>query len=146
MLNLTRLLASATAAKTLYHQLQTTLGAPITIDTLLDFLRHWDGIITITYDIDAASVPSHLIEPVSTIVTNAVNDAVRHGGAENIGVSLEVGGDKARLCVTNDGADAPSSGPEGLGHASLDRLAGAGWERTRRDGVTELTVHFSAQS
>ena len=124
---------------------QSRLDTPATINILLDFLSHWDGIITINHTIDDGVVPPHLVEPVTTIVMNAVNDAVRHGGAENIGVSLEDVGDHAVLRVTNDGADATSSGPDGLGHASLDRLAGAGWERTRRDGVTELTVHFSTQ-
>jgi signal transduction histidine kinase len=125
---------------------QPPLDSLATLDDLLDFLSHWDGIITITHSIVKNAIPARLVDPVTTIVMNAVNDAVRHGGAENIGVSFEVVGDRAVLCVTNDGADAPSSGPEGLGHASLDRLAGAGWERTRRDGVTELTVDFSAPS
>ena len=122
---------------------QPPLDSPATLDDLLGFLSHWDGIITINQTIDDGVVPPHLVEPVTTIVMNAVNDAVRHGGAENINVSLEDVGDHAVLRVTNDGADATSSGPDGLGHASLDRLAGAGWERTRRDGVTELTVIFS---
>jgi len=121
---------------------QTTLVAPTTIHTLLDFLRHWDGIITITHSIDKDAVPSHLIEPITTIVMNAVNDAVRHGGAENIGVSFHPDTNFALLRVTNDGSDSPLSGPDGLGHASLDRLAPGAWERIRREGVTELSVKF----
>jgi signal transduction histidine kinase len=111
----------------------------------LDFLHHWDGIITISHDIDAAAVPSDLIEPVTTIVTNAVNDAVRHGGAENVGVTFNLSGDCAVLCVTNDGDDFPLSGSGGLGNASLDRLAPGAWERIRREGVTELSVTFLTQ-
>jgi signal transduction histidine kinase len=121
---------------------QPPLDSPATLDNLLDFLSHWDGIITISHDIDGAAIPSHLIEPVTTIVTNAVNDAVRHGGAENVSVTFHPGSGFALLQVTNDGRDSPLSAPEGLGHATLDRLAPGAWERIMRNGVTKLSVRF----
>jgi len=121
---------------------QATLAEPASIEDLLVFLRHWDGIVTITSSIDGRVVPPHLIEPVTTIVTNAVNDAVRHGGAENISVSFQPDTDFALLRITNDGAEFRVSGPDGLGHASLDRLAPGAWERTRVSGVTVLSVSF----
>lgn len=120
-----------------------SVNAPPTMSDLLDFLHHWDGIVSITHTLDRDDVPSELIEPVTTIVTNAVNDAVRHGGAEQIGVSCRREGDELVLRVTNDGSELSGSGSEGLGHATLERLAPGAWERSRGEGVTELAVRFA---
>jgi hypothetical protein len=121
---------------------KTAQPAQTTIDDLLAFLHHWDGIITITNTIDRGAVPPRLAEPLTTIVINAVNDAVRHGGAENIGVSIQQDTDGTVLVVTNDGQEASPEGPGGLGNASLDRLAPSSWTRTSTSGVTKLSVRF----
>jgi len=70
---------------------------------------------------------SDLIGPVTTIVTNAVNDAVRHGGAEQIGLSCYLEGNEVVLRVTNDGAELSESSPQGLGQATLNRVAPGAW-------------------
>jgi signal transduction histidine kinase len=72
---------------------------------------------------------SDLMEPVATIVMNAVNDAVRHGGAEHIGLSCYLEGDEVVLRVTNDGAELSESSPQGLGQApstAWPRVLGSG--------------------
>mgnify|MGYP000332370909 CR=1 FL=1 len=120
--------------------------AQTTIDDLLAFLHHWDGIITITHTINRDAVSPQLVEPLTTIVINAVNDAVRHGGAENIGVSIQQDTEGIVLEVTDDGHEASPEGPGGLGNASLDRLAPSSWTRTRTSGVTKLSVRFPDHS
>lgn len=119
------------------------LGAPITMTDVHDFLRHWDGLVTISSNLEDNPVPPHLVEPVASILINAVNDAIRHGNAQAISVRFNRGNELAELTVVNDGRVGEVTGPGGLGHHTLERFARGRWRRTvLEEGLTELTVAF----
>lgn len=123
---------------------QSPLDAPATRDDLLDFLSHWDGIVTINHSIGKDTIPESLVAPVTTVVMNAVNDAIRHGEAQTIDIGFDQADGVFELVVTNDGISSYPSGAEGLGHATLDRFAQGAWERAvTPQGLTELRVRFS---
>ena len=123
------------------------LGAPVTMQDVQDFLRHWDGLVTISSNLADDLVPPHLIEPVASIVMNAVNDAIRHGNAQSISVVFDRGDDIATLTVINDGRAGEPTGPDGLGHQTLERFAGGRWKRkVLGDGLTELAATFPLAS
>ena len=126
------------------REAQPPLDSPATLDDLLDFLSHWDGIVTITHSIEQEAIPESLVGPVTTVVMNAVNDAIRHGEAQTIDLSFHQVDGVAELVVTNDGIKSYPAGATGLGHATLDRFAQGAWERVATpQGLTELRVRFS---
>lgn len=99
-------------------------------EDLLQFLDNWRGLISIESNLHTAQVPDEIHPPVNTIVMEAVNDAVRHGGADWVEISLESTGKEAVLTIVNNGI-APGESPSvGLGSDALDRIAPGGWSRT----------------
>ena len=123
---------------------QPPLDSPATLHDLLDFLSHWDGIVTIAHSIEKEAIPESLVGALTTVVMNAVNDAIRHGEAQTIDISFHQVDGVAELVVTNDGIKSYPLGAAGLGHATLDRFAQGAWERVvTPQGLTELRVRFS---
>jgi len=122
-------------------------SASTTLHDAHEFLRHWDGLVSISSNLEGVLVPPKLEEAVATIVINAVNDAVRHGNAETIDVTFQIINDQPRLVITNDGQSAETAGPDGLGSAALERFALGSWERRQcDDDRTQLSVTFASQS
>lgn len=99
-------------------------------EDLLQFLDNWRGLISIESNLHTAQVPDEIHPPVNTIVMEAVNDAVRHGGADWVEISLETSPDEAVLTVVNNGSPPGESPSIGLGSDALDRLAPGRWSRT----------------
>lgn len=76
------------------------------------------------------------------IITEACSDAVRHGGAEHVDITLDRDGDLVRIVVTNDGAvDArgESSNTPGLGTSFLDAVS-LRWIRELTSNGATLTA------
>ena len=110
---------------------QTALGAnEVEDEDLLQFLDNWRGLISIDSNLHTAQVPEEIHPPVNTIVMEAVNDAVRHGGADWVEISLESTSDEAVLTIVNNGSPPGDSPSVGLGSDALDRLAPGQWSRT----------------
>jgi signal transduction histidine kinase len=109
----------------------------------LRFLANWRGLIDIDSNLHVVSVPDALHPPINTIVMDAVNDAVRHGGADWVEIYLDDSGEKVVLSIRNNGTP-PSNAPGGgVGGKTLDRLATAGWSREVDVlGFTRLRVEF----
>jgi signal transduction histidine kinase len=116
-------------------------GAP---PGLVDFLGTWVGLLEITTNIDDVSIPDYLEEPISKVVRNAVNDAVRHGGAERVSVTLTPSDTELTVTIVNDGSPFNPDARLGLGSITLDRLATAGWSRNPGNGDgTTLVASFA---
>ena len=99
-------------------------------EDLIQFLDNWRGLIAIESNLHTAQVPDEIHPPVNTIVMEAVNDAVRHGGADWVEISLDAGPDEAVLSIVNNGSPPGDSASVGLGSGALDRLAPGRWTRT----------------
>ena len=88
-------------------------------------------------------MPDEIHPPVNTIVMEAVNDAVRHGGADWVKISLESTGKEAVLTIVNTGIVPGESPSVGLRSDALDRIAPGGWSRTvDARGFLRLRVAF----
>ena len=113
-------------------------------DDLLRFLANWRGLIEIDSNLHVANVPDALHPSINTIVMDAVNDAVRHGGADWVEIDLDDSGEKVVLSIRNNGTPPNGGIGGGVGGKTLDRLATAGWSREVDVlGFTRLRVEFS---
>ena len=111
---------------------------------LLGFLDNWRGLVEIHTNLHTAVVPEPLHSSINTIVMDAVNDAIRHGSADWIEVTVASDKTGTVLTVTNNGT-APQAGRQGIGGHTLDRLATGGWTREVDVlGFTRLTARFMA--
>jgi len=112
-------------------------------DDLLRFLANWRGLIDIDSNLHVANVPDELHPPINTIVMDAVNDAVRHGGADWVEIDLDDSGANIFLSIRNNGTPPSDDTGGGVGGKTLDRLATAGWKREVDVlGFTRLRVEF----
>ena len=112
-------------------------------DDLLRFLANWRGLIDIDSNLHVANVPDELHPPINTIVMDAVNDAVRHGGADWVEIDLDDSGANIVLSIRNNGTPPSDGTGGGVGGKTLDRLATAGWKREVDVlGFTRLRVEF----
>lgn len=107
------------------------------------FLDTWDGLLDISTNVDTVVIPGELEDRVSQVVHNAVNDAVRHGGAQRVSLMLALSDTHLTVTIDNDGIPFPPDAPLGLGSMTLDRIATGGWSRGAGSaGGTTLVASF----
>lgn len=113
------------------------------LDTALaDLAVSWTGLVTITTRVDAAGLDASRVTAVVDVVTEAINNAVRHGGARTIDVRVVADGDHVEVVVDNDGRQGQVSEP-GLGSRVFDEIAPGAWSRTPMDeGGCRLRVRI----
>ena len=107
-------------------------------EDLLTFLDNWRGFVDITHTLPGVSVPDEIHPAVNTIVMDAVNNAIRHGGADWIHISLEPQGGQWQLRVVNNGKTPNVSSTPGVGTKVLERYAPGAW--TLSPGSENQTV------
>lgn len=104
----------------------------------------WEGLCVIAVD-DPQGVLELLQndEPCASattdIVTEACSDAVRHGQARHVWVSLSQQGNVVGVVITDDGANTANSGEPGLGSAFLEAVT-VSWAREVGENGTTLTA------
>lgn len=101
------------------------------LDRLLDALvDSWRGLVTILVEVEEhGPLPPVLVRTIVDVVTEAVNNAVRHGDAENIDVVLAVDDRTIEVEVRADGHRLEAAG-RGLGSDLFDRAAPGAWSLT----------------
>jgi len=92
------------------------------------FLANWRSLVSIESNLHTTKIPETIRETVYAIVMDAVSDAVRHGGADWVEITLDSGSDRSHLTVVNNGNAAAISQP-GLGSAQLEHWAPGTWSR-----------------
>jgi len=97
------------------------------LERLHEFLDNWATIITITHNLPQESQGETWERSVEDIVMEAVNNAVRHGMATRVDITLTRGDHGVTLEVVSDSGPVASSAEAGLGTRSLDRLAPGKW-------------------
>lgn len=101
----------------------------------------WDGLVEIHQNVSIAEsrIPSLLVIQISDCVEEAISNAVRHGKASAIGISLDEGSDgKLILKVTDNGLLTPNP-IGGLGFRIYQEASNGNWS-IKRDEVNNLTV------
>lgn len=113
-------------------------------DVLSDVTETWEGVARIEWSLTPPSVAALEGDPLCTqavtdLTTEAVSNAIRHGGATTVRVDIDVDeGELIRVRVVDDGA-VPESGMPGLGTALLTRCS-YDWELVREP--TTLTARL----
>lgn len=97
------------------------------IETLLTFLSNWNGVINVSHNLGEVEISSQLEQSVEVIVMEAVNNAVRHGQATWVSVSVLKGSDSLDLQIESDSKPLTENSAQGLGTKTLDRLAPNRW-------------------
>ena len=119
-------------------------GQP-TDDDLMAFLSNWAGFVDIEHNLGDNAAPEHLHPAVNRIVMEAVANAVRHGEARRIEISLKPSADGWTLEIRNDGRAVSAVRGRGVGTRVLDQEALGAWTlMSDSDGTTLLRVHFSS--
>jgi two-component sensor histidine kinase len=110
--------------------------------SLEDIANRWSGIAEI--EIVTAGLCSKCLRrpELGALLSEAVNNAVRHGMAQNILAVFECDGDDLIATVTDDGIG-PRRGRSGLGSTYFESIARRGWSLTEKAGggsVLELKL------
>ena len=108
----------------------------------------WDGLVEITATTNVTGDLSvALLATIEDVVTEGIHNAVRHGDASCIDITVESTGSKITITVADNGA---SAGPviPGLGSQLFDSVAPKAWSRTFKSEAnnhgTVLTVQLTA--
>ena len=110
-------------------------------DQLAEIANRWAGFVSVKLDLKAAVADPNQIKRLNQLVNEAVSNAVRHGLASNVLVSLtRANGGSLILTVTDDGLG-PRDGGGGLGLQLYTSLAGKNWSlNPGADGGSVLTL------
>lgn len=104
-------------------------------------VESWEGFVNITLDIDVAREPApRTTARIKEILLEGIGNAVRHGRATNIAVTIDDHGGALRITITDDGTGVTGS-RIGLGSAMFDDIAPNAWSLTPTStGGSTLTV------
>jgi hypothetical protein len=106
-----------------------------------EFLTNWKALIQVDTNIDDIHIPERIKPSVTTVVTEAVNNAIRHGNATHVGVFFRYRPDGLLIEVTGSLADPDSPGNTGLGAHIFDDIAPGMWfTDVTKDGRYRLRV------
>lgn len=90
----------------------------------------WGGIVDITLDISVKREPSaRTLCQVEEVLLEGIGNAVRHGRAKCIAITIDMHGDGVHIAITDDGVGVTGS-HVGLGSAMLDDIAPGAWTLT----------------
>lgn len=109
--------------------------------TLNDIAAGWQGLVEISFTIDAG-IPQRFNTMIHDVVVDAINNAVRHGEAEDIEVSISNATDGISMVIRNNGHPLEVI-RTGLGTETLNTYAPGNWSReSLPNGDIELRVQL----
>jgi len=113
------------------------------LERLHQFLASWATIITVTHNIPQESQGDAWEQSVEDIVMEAVNNAVRHGMATWVDITLTRVDRGVTLEVASDSGPVSGGAEAGFGTRSLDRLAPGLWSlSTDSQNIVRLSVEL----
>jgi len=112
------------------------------LERLQEFLDNWATIITVTHNIPGESQGEAWERSVEDIVMEALNNAVRHGMATRVDITLTPVDHGVTLEVVSDSGPVASGAQAGFGTRSLDRLAPGKWSLSTH---TQNTLRLSVE-
>lgn len=109
--------------------------------TMTAIAAGWLGLVNITFTIDP-DIPTRFNSMIHDVVVDAINNAVRHGEAEEIDVSIAKSSDGIALVIRNNGHPLDVI-RTGLGTETLNTYAPGNWSReSLANGDIELRVRL----
>jgi signal transduction histidine kinase len=112
-----------------------------TVPDLREFLDNWRALITIDSNLEEVHIPDQIRSKVTTVVTEAVNNAIRHGHAKQVGVFFRYRPEGLLVEVIGAPTDNDDGGEAGLGAHILNDIAPGMWlSDVTEDGRYRLRV------
>jgi signal transduction histidine kinase len=116
------------------------------VDTLTDIAELWDGTCTVRWTLDHRTVRLLAVSPttamsVAEIARECVTNAIKHGRATEVWVTITRSGDRVVLSTLDNGTST-AGGESGLGTRLLDETC-AVWRREQTDGGTRVTAELA---
>lgn len=104
-------------------------------------IEAWEGFADITLNVNVKGEPdARIVAQIREVLLEGIGNAVRHGRARHIGITIEDHSRDLRITIDDDGA-AVSSSRTGLGSAMFDDIAPNAWSLTPTSmGGSTLTV------
>lgn len=112
---------------------------------LPEIAKRWQGFVHLTInnaisDEKAITIAPPVVRSTLQIISELVTNAVRHGEASEVHLSLDIE-DASLIVHCNDNGHGPQGTIQhGLGSALFDSVAGSGWSLTRTADRTQLRV------
>jgi hypothetical protein len=106
----------------------------------------WQGIVQVSLAFDGAfdDLGNSIAHDAGRVVEEAIANAVRHGKAKRVDVTVYRGSHGINISVSDDGVRHISIGSDdvrrGMGTTLFEAVSGGAWTMSRRDGGTVLTV------
>lgn len=120
--------------------------SPVVLRDQLDQLvSRWDGFVAVKLDTidDVAPTNRVLRDQIVQVVSEGIVNAIRHGFAAHITVTVEGAPNCATVTVVDDGIG-PRAGSKGLGATFFASVSGGNWSLLpQTDGGSVLTVHVT---
>lgn len=108
---------------------------------LPDVLRSWRSHVQLDTNIDAVHIPERIRGRVTSVVTEAVNSAIRHGSTSRVGVFFSYRAEGLQIEIEGAIVTTTPEGDGGLDAAVLDHLAAGTWfYEVTPDGRHRLVV------
>lgn len=117
-------------AQTLAKLREVANGLDQRVDSASDlkqFLANWQALITVETNLDEVHIPERIGQDVATVVTEAVNNAIRHGHATRVGVFFRYRPEGLLVEVIGAPAESLEDGETGLGAEILNDIAPGMW-------------------
>jgi hypothetical protein len=112
-----------------------------TAPDIKEFLANWSALIRIDTNVDEMHIPERIKTDVTTVVTEAVNNAVRHGSATHVGVFFRYRPEGLLVEVIGAPVGLEGPGEAGLGAHILNDIAPGMWfHDVTEDGRYRLRV------
>ncbi len=106
-----------------------------------EFLTNWQALITIDTNIDEIHIPERIRQDVTTVVTEAVNNTIRHGNAKRVGVFFRYRPEGLLVEVVGAPVGSDTKSGTGLGGHIFDDIAPGMWfSDVTEDGRYRLRV------
>lgn len=124
------------------------------VDTLDDIAELWDGTCTVRWTMDHQTVRLLVVSPdaamsAAEIARECVTNAIKHGGATDVWITIARAGDGVVVTSVDDGVGMSEGAQPGVGSRMLDELA-VSWSRVSggigpngRPGTT-VEAHIAA--
>jgi len=111
---------------------------------IAQFLANWSGLIDVETNIHEVHIPARVHHKAATVVTEAVNNAIRHGNATRVGVFFRYRPEGILIEVVGAPDTGDTAGEAGLGAHILDEIAPGRWfSDVTEDGRYRLRVTLS---
>jgi signal transduction histidine kinase len=93
----------------------------------------WTGLCVCKVRIDECEVTPDMIDRIGLIVEEGISNAVRHGGATEIDISVSLTAENAVEVLVTDNGRGLANGSMGVGSAIIENASGGHWNLRARD-------------